>query len=268
MSSLRLLSALLLGLSTLAAPAWAVKKHRVDLTYDVRFMPEAGYAEVAMTLKEGEMVRSFDLNLGKRGAYSEFKGSGEIKQNDDRLLWQPSKGVAKLTYRVNLTHPRDNGKFDAMLTPDWALFRGDDLIPAGNLVQADNVELVSRLQFELPKGWTSVETGWPLVGKHLFRIDNPSQLFDRPTGWIIAGKIGARRDVLNDSKVSVAAPVGQHMQRMSIMTMLTFVWPQAVEAFQRQPEKLLVVGANDPMWRGGLSAPNSLYMQAARPLVS
>ena len=209
MSFLRLLSVLLLGLSSLAAPVMAAKKIRVDLTYDVRFQPEAGYADVAMIVEKGEMVVSFDLNLGKRGDYSEFKGNGEISQNGDRLLWKPSPGVAKLTYRVNLTHPRDNGKFDALMTPDWALFRGDDLIPAGDLVQQDDVLLVSRLQFQLPKGWNSVETGWPLVGKQLFRIDNPSQMFDRPTGWIVAGKIGSRRDQLGDANVSVVAPVGE-----------------------------------------------------------
>jgi len=38
--------------------------------------------------------------------------------------------------------------------------------------------------------------------------------------------------------------------------------------FPRDPAKLLVVGAGDPMWRGGLSAPNSYFMHADRPLVS
>ena len=30
----------------------------------------------------------------------------------------------------------------------------------------------------------------------------------------------------------------------------------------------LIVGAGDPMWRGGLSAPNSLFFHSQRPLVS
>ena len=34
------------------------------------------------------------------------------------------------------------------------------------------------------------------------------------------------------------------------------------------PAKLLIVGANDPMWRGGLSAPNSIFFHSDRPLVS
>lgn len=55
---------------------------------------------------------------------------------------------------------------------------------------------------------------------------------------------------------------------MDIMTFLTFVWPQMQQVFPRDPDKLLIVGAGDPMWRGGLSAANSYFMHADRPLVS
>jgi predicted metalloprotease with PDZ domain len=34
------------------------------------------------------------------------------------------------------------------------------------------------------------------------------------------------------------------------------------------PERLVVVSAGDPMWRGGLSGPNSLFLHADRPLLS
>jgi predicted metalloprotease with PDZ domain len=130
------------------------------------------------------------------------------------------------------------------------------------------VELVARLQFELPQGWKSVETGWPRVGKNRFRIDNPSRQFDRPTGWVLAGKLGSRRAQLGDTDVTVAAPVGEGMRRMDIITLLTFIWPEAQAVFPRDPAKLLIVGAGDPMWRGGLSAPNSVFFHADRPLVS
>ena len=55
---------------------------------------------------------------------------------------------------------------------------------------------------------------------------------------------------------------------MDALTLLTFVWPEMQAVFPRDPAKLLVVGAGDPMWRGGLSAPNSYFMHADRPLVS
>ena len=270
MLSLRYITLLLIALSTFSAPAFAVKKHRVDLDYQVRFLPESGQAAVKIVLEESAAVVSLQFDLGSQGYYTDFKGSGTFSESDGKLLWTPGdgKGKGSLSYLVKIDHPRDNGKFDARITPDWALLRGDDLIPSAKLIQQDNIELVSRLQFELPSGWKSVETGWPRVGKNQFRINLPSRKLDRPTGWIIAGKIGSRRDQLGDANVSVTAPIGEGMRRMDILTMLTFVWPQAIQAFQRQPEKLLIVGANDPMWRGGLSAPNSYFMHADRPVVS
>ncbi|HWR80528.1 MAG TPA: hypothetical protein VN303_10060 [Pseudomonas sp.] len=270
MHTLRRMFVVLLALSAFSAPAIAAKRQSVDLDYQVRFLPESGEAAVTIRLEQSDAVISLLFDLGSKGYYSDFKGTGTLSEEGNTLLWKPGKGKAEgaLSYRVKVDHPRANDRFDARMTSDWALLRGDDLIPSAHLVQEDMFNLVARLQFELPPGWKSVETGWPRVGKNTFRINNVSRKLDRPTGWIIAGKIASRRDQLGDSNVSVAAPIGEGMQRMSVMTLLSFVWPHAAEAFQRQPSKLLIVGANDPMWRGGLSAPNSFFMHAARPLVS
>ncbi len=260
-----------------SSPLWAVEK--VDLDYTVRLLPDSDQAEVRLTLAKGEAVRSLSFNLGKKGYFSDFTTDGTWQLNaaqageQQQGVWQPGKGKTSLSYRVRISHPRPaaDGKatrYDARMTADWALLRGDDLVPSARLDQHDGVELVSRLQFELPKGWKSVETGWPRVGKNRFRIDNPSRLFDRPTGWMLAGKIGTRRTTLGETEVTVAAPVGSGVRRMDVLTMLTFVWPQVQAVFPRDPAKLLVVGAGDPMWRGGLSASNSLFMHADRPLVS
>lgn len=255
---------LLLGLSAPLAAA-----QRVDLDYQVRFLPDSDQAEVSLTLERGEAVNYFDFTLGEDGLYSDFKAEGEWQQGGPgRGIWHPQDGKARLSYRVKISHPRDNGRFDARMTPDWALLRGDDLVPAAKVNLDSEIELVSRLQFELPQGWKGVETGWPRIGKNRFRIDNPERRFDRPTGWILAGKLGVRRTTLGKTEVAVAAPVGEGLRRMDILTLLTFVWPQAQAVFPREPEKLLIVGAGEPMWRGGLSAANSLFMHSERPLVS
>lgn len=262
---LKLLSAaILLGLS---APLWAAKK--VDLDYQVRFLPESDQAEVSLILENSDLVRSLTFDLGDKGYYSDFQADGSWQQDSPQSgTWQPGKGKSRLSYKVRISHPRQSGSFDARMTQDWVLLRGDDLVPSAHLVKDDQIELVSRLQFELPKGWKGVETGWPRIGENRFRIDNPARKLDRPTGWILAGKIGSRRARLGDTEVTVAAPVGEGMRRMDILTLLTFVWPEAQAVFPRDPAKLLIVGAGDPMWRGGLSAPNSLFMHSDRPLIS
>lgn len=264
------LSGLGLLLVMASGPLWAAKK--VDLDYHVRLLPQSNQAEVRLTLAEGSVVRSLDFDLGAPGNYSDFKADGQWQLTPDaqhsRGLWHPEAGKASLTYRVQLNHQRPNGSYDTLITPKWALFRGEQLVPPANLDQQDGIELISRLDFELPEGWKSVETAWPRIGKRRFRIDDVSHVFDRPTGWMLAGTLGSRRTTLGETEVTVAAPQGQGMRRLDVLTLLTFVWPQVQAVFPRNPPKLLIVGAGSPMWKGSASAGNSIYLSSSLPMVS
>jgi hypothetical protein len=262
--------ALAVGLLTLGSPVWSATK-KVDLDYHVRLLPQSDQAEVRLTLAQGAAVRSLDFDLGDGSHYSDFKADGQWQLTEGkqaRGVWRPATDKASLTYRVRISHGRKSGSFDTRMTPSWALMRGDDLVPPAKLDQQDGIELVSRLEFELPNGWQSVETAWPRIGKNKFRIDNVSRLFDRPTGWMLAGHLGSRRSRLGETEVTVTSPRGQGMRRMDVLTLLTFVWPQVQAVFPRHPSKLLIVGANDPMWRGSLSAHESIYLNSRLPLVS
>ncbi|MEO6676669.1 MAG: hypothetical protein ABIO21_04770 [Pseudomonas sp.] len=261
--------ALAVGALALSSSVWAAKK--VDLDYHVRLLPQSDQAEVRLTLAQGSAVRSLDFDLGDGSHYSDFKADGQWQLTPGKTargVWHPAADKASLTYHVRISHGRKNGSFDTRMTPNWALMRGDDLVPAAKLDQQDGIELVSRLEFELPNGWKSVETAWPRIGKNTFRVNNVSRLFDRPTGWMLAGHLGSRRTRLGETEVTVASPLGQGMHRMDVLTLLTFVWPQVQAVFPRHPSKLLIVGANDPMWRGSLAARESIYLNSRLPLVS
>src|SRR5205085_6219937 len=69
-------------------------------------------------------------------------------------------------------------------------------------------------------------------------------------------------------EVAVSGPIGADLRRMDVLALLNLIWPEVEHAFGRTPRKLLIAGAPDPLWRGGLSAPNSLFLHADRPLVS
>ncbi|WP_300725481.1 hypothetical protein [Pseudomonas sp.] len=251
-------------------PVWAAKK--VDLDYHVRLLPESNQAEVRLTLGDGAVVRSLEFDLGAPGNYTDFKADGPWKLTPDaqhsRGLWHPEAGKASLTYRVQLDHQYPNGSYQTRITPKWALFRGEQLVPPATLDQQDGIEWASRLAFELPEGWKSVETAWPRIGKQRFRIDDVTRVFDRPTGWMLAGTLGSRRTTLGETEVTVAAPQGQGMRRMDVLTLLTFVWPQVQAVFPRNPAKLLIVGAGSPMWKGSAAARNSIYLSSSLPMVS
>ncbi|MFK3799553.1 hypothetical protein [Pseudomonas sp. NPDC088444] len=258
-------------------PAWAVKK--VDLDYHVTLLPQSDQAEVRVTLEQGSVVRSLNLNLGEQGYFSDFAADGQWTTEPApsgtalRGIWKPAIGKATLTYRVRIDRPAvdthsDKPRYDSRMTAEWALFRGEDLVPAARLDQQDGVRLQARLTFDLPPGWRDVETSWPRIGKNRFRIDNASRLFERPTGWMLAGNLINRRAHLGDTDVTVSAPKGQGMRRMESLTLLTFVWPRLQAIFPRTPGKLLVVGAADSMARNASAGHDSIYLNSNRPLIS
>jgi hypothetical protein len=199
--------------------------------------------------------------------YSDFKGTGEVEVNEDGVLWRPPQKDAYLQFRVNLESKRESGRFDGLVTKTWAMFRADDLIPPVRIDMEDGTQSQAKLQLNLPEGW-SMATPFPQYSSGRLRIDNPDRLFDRPTGWIVVGDIGTRRDTIGDTRVTIAAPAGQNMRRMDMLAFLRWTLPTLQELFPQFPERLLVVGADDPMWRGALSAPASLFVHSDRPLLS
>jgi hypothetical protein len=83
-----------------------------------------------------------------------------------------------------------------------------------------------------------------------------------------AGELGIRRDVIANRDVAVAAPKGQNVHRIDVLAFLRWTVPALTEVFPSFPDQLLIVGARDQMWRGGLSGPSSLYVHPDRPLIS
>lgn len=259
------LSLALFCLAAQAAEPQAANAYQLD--YLVKLIPEREGASVQISIDNGSLLRKMRFDNAE-GIYSEIQGNGKLTIKNKQVFWELPAKDAKLTYFVKLTHERSAGKFDARVTKDWALFRGDDLIPSVETFEVSGAHAIAKLEFVLPEGWPGVETGWPRDKGNLFIIDNPERLFDRPIGWMIAGKIGTRRATIKKTSIAVSAPAGEGLRRMDALTFFNFVWPEVHSAFNVTPKKLLVVGADDPMWRGGLSASNSLFLHSDRPLVS
>lgn len=270
------------------AAAPAVAKNVYPIEYRVELAPGTDSATVTITVADSSLLREMDFNIGS-GLYSDFASDSPWRKEGERLLWQPGGKPARLSYRARISqrrpsqHSDDAPRYDALMTADWAIFRGDDLVPPAAVTSAPGARSDARLVFDLPAGWSSVNTEWreeavPVAGEEpgnrwVFRVDNPERRFDRPTGWMIAGKLGTRRDFLGATgvgltRVSVSAPRGTSLHRMDILTFLNFVWPEVQATLGKLPEELLIVGGDNPMWLGGLSAAHSLFLHADRPLVS
>ena len=171
-------------------------------------------------IKPGEQVATVRIRLSRHpewvhwmrlkadpARYSGFKGSGDVEIKGGEVTWRPPASDAWLQYRVNLQSKRESGRFDGLVTPDWALFRADDLVPPVHLDMEDGTRSKAKLELNLPDGW-SAATPFPRYTSGRYNLDNPHRLFDRPIGWLLLGKLGARHETVGGTRLTVAAPLG------------------------------------------------------------
>ncbi|HUG97880.1 MAG TPA: hypothetical protein VMQ83_01730 [Gammaproteobacteria bacterium] len=258
----------ILALACLLAAATAVSAEEFpyELRYDFTFQPDDGYVEVSLTLGEGaQHVRWMRFRIDPERIEG-FEADGELERDGKHLTWTPPDDGGRLKYRAIINHRRGE-RFDARMTEDWALFRGDDVVPPARLLQEAGAEAEAELHVHLPEGW-SFATSHERLRPGVYRIENPARGFDRPTGWMMAGRIGVRRERIAGVDVAVAGPLDQGIRRMDLLAFMNWNLPELRALVDELPERLLVVSARDDMWRGGLSGPNSLYLHADRPLVS
>ena len=251
------------------APAVAKDERVFDLEYTVTLRTASRDALVAIRVGDGRLAKRLVFTL-KPGRQAQPKADGTLSIDGATVTWEPPKGGGTLTLVSTIDHERRGSGYDAYMGRRWAVFRGDDLIPAARVVLAKGATSRATLRFVLPSGWEQVDSGWKYASadRLSFTIDNPERRFDRPVGWMIAGDLGIRREQIGRTEMTVAAPKGSGLHRMDAITFLTFVWPEFEHAFGKLPRKILLAGAGEPMWRGGLSAPNSMFLHAERPLVS
>lgn len=228
---------------------------------------DEGMVKVSIEIRNADLIKSISFRHDKE-RHLDFVADGELKHYKSSVRWEPDVSPAKISFKSVLDRQRNDGGYDAYMTSDWAIFRGDKIVPTARVRSIKGSESYSTLEIKLPEEWSSADTGWRKIEDFVFRIDNPERRFDRPTGWMIAGKLGTRRDFLQGTEVAIAAPQGGDMQRMNALALINLVWPEVQRAFQTLPPKILVVSAGDPMWRGGLSSPNSFYVHSDRPLIS
>jgi len=274
----RLLASLLLALACPApalrargaeAPATPPAATLFDVAYDVRLVPTEGVAHVAIHVGDpANQVGSVSFHID-RERQREFRGDGSVKPSPegDRIEWAPPDSGGTLRYVVRINHLRDEKSYDARFAPNWAIFRGDDLVPPVRLRAEKFSESRARLRLRLPQGWRAV-TAYPRALDGSFEIQHPDRRFDRPTGWIAVGRIGVLRERVANVQLAVAAPLDQRVRRLDLLALLRWTLPTLREIAGGLPERLLIVGAGDPMWRGGLSGPNSVFVHASLPLIS
>ena len=252
------------------APASETEANHDSSAYAVHYQitpePGSGVVAVEMSVKQtrGQIRElSFDLVDGRT---TSIEADAGLTLSDEMLRWRPGALGGTLRWRREISHRRGDGGYDALLNKDWGIFRAEDIIPRARTRTLVNSKSNTTFAFSLPASWSAVSEYSTLQN----RIDviNPDRRFDQPSGWIAMGKLGVRRETIAGTRIAVVGPEGQSVRRMDMLALLNWILPELNSVLPESLPRLTIVSAGDPMWRGGLSAPSSIFIHADRPLIS
>jgi hypothetical protein len=248
-----------------AIPAGAATR-----TYEARYVaevrPQAGVIHVELKLSGERLPRKIVFRMDAK-RHRGIVSTDPVEIANGTVTWQPRGKSSRLNYDFVVNHERAPGRYDSLLTPEWTIFRGDKLVPRARVTAVRGMQSQTTLEFVLPPGWSVITPYGPTDAKTL-RIDDPKRRFDRPAGWMLAGKLGSRAESIAGVQTLVAAPSGDKARRQDTLAFLNWNLPHLLKVFPAFPKRLLIVAAGDPMWRGGLSGPGSLFLHSDRPLIS
>ena len=235
---------------------------------DYRAIIPAGAGSAAVSVgvtQEDGALRVLDFSPAAQ--QSPTASAGTLSTAGGRWRWQVPPQGGTLSFAAPLNHRRADGSSDGLITGDWGLFRGDDLVPPARTVVTRGSELTHRLRIDLPQGW-SLASPYGRRPNEWLPLAPGDRLLMRPTGWFVVGAIGLRSDTLGATRVWVAGPKDQAVRFLDVLGFVRWTLPALTDVFGAAPDPLLIVSAGEPFFRGGLAAPNSFFMHAERPLIS
>jgi hypothetical protein len=237
------------------------------LVYGATLDPKTGLASVTLTLKQPRrLVRSIEFVMPP-ARYLNIQPAEAIEVKGERVTWRPRKQGGVLRFDFVIGNKRANGAEDARIEDTWALLKLDKLFPPASARVVKGATSKASLQLVAPKGW-AIETPYGRGAGKVLAVSDPRRLFDRPLGWLLAGKLGVRRDNVGERIISVASPLGANPRANDVLTFVRRALPALLQVFPEFPQRLLIVSGSDEMWRGGLSGRGSLYLHPDRPLIS
>lgn len=255
-----------LGACGVAAAEPGPGARQYGLAYLVTPTPAEQSVAVQLTVtQDDDLLREmrFDANPER---YSDFEADGELSVDGARITWSPPEDGGELRWRVRVPRQRNSNGYDAWLDENWGLFRAEDIIPRAATRTLIGVTSETSIGFQLPRRWSAVTEYSSAGGK--FQVRKAERRFSQPSGWIVIGELGVRRERIAGVRVAIAAPEAQGVRRLDMLALLNWSLPELARILPLMPPRLTVVSAGSPMWHGALSAPQSIYIHASRPLIS
>ena len=236
-----------------------------DFVFDATVVPTERLVRARMRIGPNQVVRmAFRIDPER---HKNLRADGKLVVDGHSATWQPPRAGGSLRYEFRVDRLRQAASYDARISERWAIFRGGDLFPPARVRALAGSYSRSTLRLRVPEGW-SIAVPYERVTSGTYRVENQHRRFDRPTAWMALGHIGVLRERIGGSNLTVAGPFGQKLRREDILALLRWNLPSLRGLLGALPERMLVVGAGDPMWRGGLSGPCSVFIHAERPLIT
>ncbi len=238
---------------------------RYRVRYSARLRPDEGVAEVSIRIRQtSALVRSVRLRVDPERHF-DFSADGSLELAD-RLYWLLPEEGGELRYTVRINRARGAAGYVAHGTDDWSILRGEHLFPPMASAAVAGSESDATLRVKTPKGWR-VTTPFPETEPGRFRVEQGHRQLDQRRGRIVAGDIQVAHAELGGTEVVVAVPSQYDYHPAAVLAFLRPTAGPLRDLFGALPERILIAAAGDPMWRGGLSGPGSLYIHKDRPLI-
>lgn len=240
-----------------------------EVEYSVHFTlspnPDTSTVRVELRLRQPRgLLRELSFPISE--AITDIQGDGQLPTSADLVRWMPPPAGGTLSWHVAVNNERNGDGYDAYLGCEWGVFRLEDAIPRARTRTLRGAASVTTMQFDLPAGWSAISE-YPAMQQPI-AVDRAGRRYDEPAGWVAVGKIGVRRESIAGTRVAIAGPEGHGVRRMDMLALLNWTLPELNAVLPDALPRLTVVSAGEPMWRGGLSAPASLFLHAERPLIS
>ena len=235
------------------------------ISYPVEPQPAEGTVDVTLRLSQSRSLLR-ELTMRPDDRISKVEADGNLVKDDAGVHWIPPESGGTMSWRVAVANRRNGDGYDAWLGVDFGLFRAEDVIPRASSRTLKGATSETWLSFQLPPTWSVVTQYFDDGGQ--IQIADPDRRFDQPSGWFVLGDLGVRRERIASMRVAVAGPVDHAVRRLDTIALLNWTLPELARLLPELPPRLTIVSAGEPMWRGGLSAPQSLFLHAERPLIS
>nr|WP_279537175.1 hypothetical protein [Aestuariicella hydrocarbonica] len=243
-----------------------VSADNFSIHYVATVDPASGLAHVEIKL-QGQKLPSKLTLMTDPDRHTSFASEQPLEITGNKAVWRPQEPASSLKYEFVIDEKKGKKRYDSKVTDDWAILRSDKLIPPIAATMPRSLSSDAELHLQLPKGWSSAAP-YDSEIKNEYLLVDPGRRFKRPKGWLMLGKMTSRKDDIADTTVRIASPKGLNTRLQDALAFIGWTLPDLKKIFPDFPPQLLIVTADDPMWRGGLSGWRSLFMHSDRPLIS